>query len=173
MKTYTVKEIADLLGTNPETVRRWIRDGKLKAVANSKKKGENKVILEGALNAFLKTSPKYAATLAAPLALGAGAAALGVLGVTNAVLAVRKAKEQELDKERVGVDAVYAFLTTRIGEERTKLEALLNDRAELDQTIQIETELLNQLLDNLNELSDAAVNQYPKSKEEDNNESRE
>jgi transposase-like protein len=27
MKTYSVKEIADLLGTNPETVRRWIRNG--------------------------------------------------------------------------------------------------------------------------------------------------
>lgn len=163
MKTYTVKEIAELLGTNPETVRRWIRDGKLQAVTNSKKKGENKVILEGALNAFLKTSPKYAATLAAPFTLGV--TALGVLGVTNAALAVWKAKEQELGKARVGVDSVYAFLATRINEERTKLEALLNDRAELDKKIQIETDLLNQLLDNLNELSDATVNQHQKSKE--------
>lgn len=173
MKTYTVKEIADLLGTNPETVRRWIRDGKLQAVANSKRKGENKVILEGALNAFLKATPKYAATLAAPFTLGVGAATLGILGVTNAVLAVRKAKEQELKKACVGVDSVYAFLAARISEERTKLETLLNDRAELDQKIQIETELLNQLLDNLNELSDATVNQHSKSKEEDNNEPRE
>ena len=31
MKTYSVKEIADLLNTNPETVRRWIRDKKLEA----------------------------------------------------------------------------------------------------------------------------------------------
>ena len=165
MRTYTVKEIAELLGTNPETVRRWIRDGKLQAVSNSKKKGENKVILEGALNAFLKTSPKYAATLAAPFTLGAGATALGILGVTNAALAVWKAKEQELEKARVGVDSVYAFLATRINEERTKLEALLNERAELDKKIQIETDLLNQLLDNINELSDATVNQHPKSKE--------
>lgn len=173
MKTYTVKEIADLLGTNPETVRRWIRDGKLQAVANSKRKGENKVILEGALKAFLKATPKYAATLAAPLTLGVGAATLGVLGVTNAVLAVRNAKEQELEKACIGVDSVYAFLATRISEERTKLEAMLNERAELDQKIQIETELLNQLLDNLNELSDATVNQHPKSKKEDNDELRE
>ncbi len=165
MKTYTVKEIAELLGTNPETVRRWIRDGKLQAVTNSKKKGENKVILEGALNAFLNASPKYAATLAAPFTLGVGATALGILGVTNAALAIWKAKEQELEKARVGVDSVYAFLATRINEERTKLEALLNERAELDKKIQIETDLLNQLLDNINELNDAAVNQHPKSKE--------
>lgn len=173
MKTYTVKEIADLLGTNPETVRRWIRDGKLQATANSKKKGENKVILEGALNAFLRATPKYAATLAAPLTLSMGAATLGVLGVTNAVLAVRKAKEQEVRKACIGVDSVYAFLATRISEERAKLETLLNDRAELDQKIQIETDLLNHLLDNLNELSDATVNQHSKSKEEGNNEPRE
>lgn len=164
MKTYTVKEIAELLGTNPETVRRWIRNGKLQAVTNSKKKGENKVILEGALNAFLKASPKYAATLAAPFTLGVGAAALGVLGVTNAALAVWKAKQQELEKARVGVDSVYAFLATRINEERTKLETLLNERVELDKKIQIETDLLNQLLDNINELSDATVNQHPESK---------
>lgn len=170
MKTYTVKEIAELLGTNPETVRRWIRDGKLQAVTNSKKKGENKVILEGALNAFLKASPKYAATLAAPFTLGVGAAALGVLGVTNAALAVWKAKQQELEKARVGVDSVYAFLATRINEERTKLETLLNERAELDKKIQIETDLLNQLLDNLNGLSDATVNQHPKYKEKCTNE---
>lgn len=164
MKTYTVKEIAELLGANPETVRRWIRDGKLQAVTNSKKKGENKVILERALNDFLKTSPKYAATLAAHFTLGVEATALGILGVTNAALAVWKAKEQELEKTRVGVDSVYAFLATRINEERIKLEALLNNRAELDKKIQIETDLLNQLLDSLNELSDATVNQLQKSK---------
>lgn len=117
------------------------------------------------MNAFLKTSPKYAATLAAPFTLGVGATALGVLGVTNAALAIWKAKEQELEKARVGVDSVYAFLATRINEERTKLEALLNERAELDKKIQIETDLLNQLLDNINELNDATVNQHPKSKE--------
>ena len=32
MDTYSVKEIADMLNTNPETVRRWIRSGKLEAI---------------------------------------------------------------------------------------------------------------------------------------------
>ena len=31
MKSYNVKEIAEMLNTNPETVRRWIRDKKLDA----------------------------------------------------------------------------------------------------------------------------------------------
>ena len=58
MKTYSVKEIADLLNTNPETVRRWIRDKKLDATIESKKGGH--IIYESALHTFLKSSPKYA-----------------------------------------------------------------------------------------------------------------
>lgn len=37
MKTYSVKEIAEMLNANPETVRRWIRDKKLNATIESKK----------------------------------------------------------------------------------------------------------------------------------------
>ena len=38
MKTYSVKEIAEMLNANPETVRRWIRDKKLDATIESKKR---------------------------------------------------------------------------------------------------------------------------------------
>lgn len=37
MKSYNVKEIAEMLNTNPETVRRWIRDKKLDATIVSKR----------------------------------------------------------------------------------------------------------------------------------------
>ena len=57
MKTFSVKEIADLLEINPETVRRWIRDGKLKSVQISRKKG-NKIAKDD-LQRFLKSTPKY------------------------------------------------------------------------------------------------------------------
>lgn len=57
MKTYSVKQIADLLETNPETVRRWIRDDKLKAVQVSRKDGN--IITEAELQKFLKATPKY------------------------------------------------------------------------------------------------------------------
>ena len=59
MKTYTVKEISEMLGKNPETVRRWIRDGKLKAGQNTKKGGN--YVSEEDLKKFLKNTPKYAA----------------------------------------------------------------------------------------------------------------
>ena len=39
MTIYNVREIAEMLNTNPETVRRWIRSGKLEAVRESRKEG--------------------------------------------------------------------------------------------------------------------------------------
>lgn len=66
MKSYSVKEIAEMLNTNPETVRRWIRDKKLDATIESKKGGH--IVYEVALHEFLKSSPKYAAAAKASLA---------------------------------------------------------------------------------------------------------
>lgn len=73
MKTFSVKEIAELLNTNPETVRRWIRDGKIEATQSSKKEGN--VVSEDALKKFLEATPKYARLLMPlgvtyPLAVG-------------------------------------------------------------------------------------------------------
>ncbi|WP_405593842.1 helix-turn-helix domain-containing protein [Sellimonas catena] len=50
-KTYSVKDIADMLQTNPETVRRWIRAGKLKADQTSRKDGN--VVREDELYKYL------------------------------------------------------------------------------------------------------------------------
>jgi len=57
MNNYTVKEIAELLKVNPETVRRWIRTNKLKSEQPSRKEGN--VIFEKELDIFLKNNPKY------------------------------------------------------------------------------------------------------------------
>lgn len=77
MKTYSVKQIAELLNTNPETVRRWIRDGKLKAEQTSRKDGNT--VTEDELARFAKENPKYSSVLAV---LGGG-----VLGGTVATSA--------------------------------------------------------------------------------------
>ena len=52
MKFFNVKQISDMLETNPETVRRWIRDGKLVAEQSSRKSGT--VVSEESLLLFLK-----------------------------------------------------------------------------------------------------------------------
>ena len=57
IKEYTVEEISELLMVNKETVRRWIRDDKLKGTRNSKKEGYT--VDEFSLQEFLIDNPKY------------------------------------------------------------------------------------------------------------------
>lgn len=68
MANYSVKQIAEMLDTNPETVRRWIRAGRLESSQASKKEGN--VVSEDALKAFLERTPKYAAAAASVAAAG-------------------------------------------------------------------------------------------------------
>ena len=55
---YTVSAVANALGTNPVTVRRWITNGSLKASLHSNKSGYK--IHEADLLRFLLKHPKYA-----------------------------------------------------------------------------------------------------------------
>lgn len=55
---YSTKQIAKMLNVNEETVRRWIRDGKLKANSKSRKQGNKISIFD--LNKFYDQNPKYA-----------------------------------------------------------------------------------------------------------------
>lgn len=84
MKTYSVKQIAHMLDTNPETVRRWIRDDKLKAVQVSRKDGN--IVTEDELQRFLKATPKYlpkftANAVAVSPAMGIATLAGGIMPV--------------------------------------------------------------------------------------------
>mgnify|MGYP002343952694 CR=1 FL=1 len=56
-KVYTVKEVAEVMDVNEETVRRWIRSGELKASQSSKKQGN--VVNEYDLLVFVSDKPKY------------------------------------------------------------------------------------------------------------------
>ena len=62
MKKYNVQQISELLNVTPETVRRWIREGKLNAKQTSKKEGN--VIEESDLQKFVEKVPKYAGVVA-------------------------------------------------------------------------------------------------------------
>lgn len=74
MESYNVKEVAKMLNTSEETVRRWIRAGKLQATMKSRKEG--RIITEAMLKEFVKATPKYAAALATPVGEMVAASAL-------------------------------------------------------------------------------------------------
>ncbi len=108
MRLFTVQEVAEKLGTNPETVRRWIRTGKLEAVQNSRREGN--MITEEMLRSFLNNYPKYAATWSRTM----GENALPGL-MANASMSIHR---QEL----------VAVLTAYSGKKLTKAE--LQNRAQ-------------------------------------------
>lgn len=108
MKTYTVKEISEMLNTNPETVRRWIRDKKLDATIKSKKGGH--IVYEAALREFLKSSPKYAAMAKTSLIEAAVLPTVMVGGL----IAQKLIDSEQLRKARISTQDVILFLQSEI-----------------------------------------------------------
>lgn len=85
MKTYSVKQIAEMLGTNPETVRRWIRDDKMKAVQISRKNGN--IVTEAELERFIKATPKYLSKFTTGVGLAALSPVVGIGALATGIVA--------------------------------------------------------------------------------------
>ena len=135
MKTYSVKEIAEMLNTNPETVRRWIRDKKLDASIESKKGGH--IVYEAALQEFLRSSPKYAAIAKTSIA---GAAVLSTVVVGGLVAAQKLIDLDQLKKARISTQDIVLFLRGEIQKSQDAIKSKeatihqLQKQIEADQT---------------------------------------
>ena len=124
MDTYTVKEVAKMMNTSEETVRRWIRSGKLKANMNSRKKGS--VITDAMLREFTKNTPKYAAALTTPIGgiVAASTLLLGTLVAKN-VEKGEAIKNSTIDSEDIkNKKKAIAQLEQEIVDEETKIKSL-------------------------------------------------
>ena len=127
MKTYSVKEISDMLNTNPETVRRWIREKKLDAFIESKKGGH--IIYESALQAFLIGSPKYAAIASIaniPILLTGGLVTKKIIDANN----IKNAKISDTD--------IIKFLEIQVNEHKMSIKNKNEDIAQLRMQIEAE-----------------------------------
>lgn len=143
MKTYSVKEIADLLNTNPETVRRWIRDKKLDATIESKKGGH--IIYESALHTFLKSSPKYASIASMSLI---STAMIGGL-ITQKIIDV-----DQLKKARISDADIIKFLKSEIDARKVSIKNKEDSISQLNMQIkseQIQIDAFQQMIDTLSE----------------------
>ena len=112
MKSYSVKEISEMLNTNPETVRRWIRDKKLDATIESKKGGH--IVYETALREFLKSSPKYAAAAKVSLAGAVVGAAVLPTVMVGGLVAQKLIDAEQLKKARISNKDIVNFLRGEI-----------------------------------------------------------
>lgn len=132
MRTYNVKEIAEMLNTNPETVRRWIRDKKLDATIESKKGGH--IVYEAALNEFLRSSPKYAAIAKASLL---GATVLPTIMV-GGLIAQQLINAEQLKKARISNSDIINFLNGEIIKCTDAIKAKENTIYQLQKQIESE-----------------------------------
>ena len=147
MKTYSVKEIAEMLNTNPETVRRWIRDKKLDATIESKKGGH--IIYEAALQEFLRSSPKYASIAKTSIA---GAAVLSTVVVGGLVAAQKLVDLDQLKKARISTQDVILFLQGEIQKSQDAIKSKEATSHQLQKQIaadQSQTSEYQKLIDSL------------------------
>lgn len=143
MKTYNVKQIADMLDTNPETVRRWIRDKKLNAVQVSRKNGN--IVTEDELQRFLTATPKYAPRLAASMiAIPNVGLPIALATLLYGKIAAYYEEKKELD---IGIlpEDVVKYLQENIKLHEKNIQRKSRTIKQLEQEIIIEKEELNQL----------------------------
>ena len=141
MKTYSVKEIADLLNTNPETVRRWIRVKKLEATIESKKGGH--IVYESALHTFLKSSPKYASIASTVLISTV---------MVGGLIAQKIIDVDQLRKARISDADIIKFLKSEINSRQTSIKNKEESISQLNMQIkseQIQIEAFQQMIDTL------------------------
>ena len=145
MKTYSVKDIAELLKTNPETVRRWIRSGKLEAVQDSRKEGN--VITQAMLDSFLTIAPKYAGTMVAGGMLAGSLVGLTTLaaGVMVSAIADKTLKEKNfLDNSKVTPDEIKKLLFEEILKSERLISGKKKSIQQLEKEIETEQQRINE-----------------------------
>lgn len=148
MKNFTVKEISDMLNTNPETVRRWIRDGRLDAVQNSRKDGN--VVSEQALTEFLRKTPKYASSATAALAGSLAASGIGALAglsiiTTTAIIGKVLSEKKSTDEIRVTPGSMQKYVMATIKDHEKHLAEKKKELLALEHEIESEEKQIEEL----------------------------
>ena len=160
MKTYSVKQIAEMLETNPETVRRWIRDKKLKATQISRKSGN--VVSEDDLKYFLSSTPKYLSKLSTTIGavspvVGLGTALAGGT-ILSGILSILEEKNK-LDFQ-ISPEELRMSLQGRV----KKLRGMIRQKQILIKQTETEIEEIQRQIEKLTILLDQ-IGQNQKGKE--------
>ncbi len=154
MKTYTVKEIAQQLGTSEETVRRWIRTNRMKPTGKKSSNKSGFTVSQESLNEFLENTPKYmgiaskaiaSASIISPAA-GIATAAISGVGLAATLALGKKADDKPLSKSELKMFAL-AEIEKKNNSIRQKQELIRQIEAEIQdlraQIIQYESYIEN------------------------------
>jgi excisionase family DNA binding protein len=144
MKKYSVKEVADVLGTNPETVRRWIRTGKLNASQDSRKEGNT--ISENELQRFLKSNAKYGTIAASSMAFSpVGGLAVALGGIVGTIIADQIVKEKEISEAKVNPKEVAKLIQEEILKHQAAIKKKKASILEIEKEIEEEEKQVSSL----------------------------
>lgn len=139
-KTYSVKQIAEMLGTSPETVRRWIRDGKMVADQTSRKAGN--IVTAENLNRFIEATPKYAHMLTFSLLALAPPAGIGALaGMTTGMFFAHQAQKKE--ELRKNLEEMIAKLQENKMQKEAVKQQIQVEIEEIEERIELYKYMLN------------------------------
>ena len=141
MKTYTVKEISDMLKIDPETVRRWIRSGKLQAEQSSRKDGN--VVTDQMFQSFLMQSPKYA-KLVAPLVSTPVGVTVTAASVLTGIIAQQYIKNEKVKNAQINVKEILGLLENEIKNHEINIESKQKVIKQLQHDIAMERQNINE-----------------------------
>ena len=154
MKKYSVNEVAKMLNKNPETVRRWIRDGKLEANLPSKKQGH--VITEQMLDTFLANSPQYAKQLDSLVKIPIGTIAVASTMI-GSFLTKQYLKNDRIKNAEVSIEEIRKLIDEDIAErkesinKKTKAIVALQKEVDEEKARIVELELLDREISGIDE----------------------
>ena len=136
MKNYKVTEVAKLLDTNEETVRRWIRNNKLHASQQSRKTGN--IISDEDLRTFLDSYPKYLEQFVASTNAIAEKSTAGILagiGISLLGAAGAAAVKALQTKENITNDDITSFAKNQIEKLSARIKQKRAAIADLEEEI--------------------------------------
>ena len=154
MKKYSVNEVAKMLNKNPETVRRWIRDGKLEANLPSKKQGH--VITEQMLDTFLANSPQYAKQIDSLVKIPIGTIAVASTMI-GSFLTKQYLKNDRIKNAEVSIEEIRKLIDEDIAErkasinKKTKAIVALQKEVDEEKARIVELELLDREISGIDE----------------------
>lgn len=139
---YTIKQLAGMLKTNPETVRRWIRAKKLKT--DIKESGSLPAyISKKSIEDFAKIMPKYAAILAG---LGFMVPGIGpIAGAIGSMALARKQLENEILNAKLSKEEIKHYIESEILTHETNIKMKENDIRKIELEIDKEKEAIKEL----------------------------